>query len=131
MMKFINRCLLLLTVLALLIPAVGHAYDANWKRGHVYYRMVCTVCHSEQGAGKIPPNSRSRAEWSAYLEADRHAGGKNTVSEYLSESYRASIASKNRAARKFAKVPAHELAADLNALLMRSAKDGDAPTGCR
>lgn len=130
MMKVIKP-LLFLTVLALLVPAMSQAYDANWKRGHVYYRMICTACHSEQGTGKIAPNSRTRAEWEAYLQADKHAAGKDTVSQYLSESYRASIAGENRAARKFARVPADQLAADLKALLMRSAKDGDAPTGCR
>ena len=35
------------------------------------------------------------------------------------------------AAAKFADVPEDELYADLKAFVLRSAKDGDAPTGCR
>jgi len=49
----------------------------------------------------------------------------------MSKTYRASIAGTNKAAAKFADVPEDELFADIKALLMRSAKDGDAPTGCR
>ncbi len=129
-MKTIKPQLFLISLL-LLVPGASGAYDGNWKRGHVYFRMICTECHSQQPVGKIAPNSRTRAEWQAYLEADQHAAGKDTVTHYLSKTYRSSIAGSNKAARKFARVPEAELHADLRALLMRSAKDGDAPTGCR
>ena len=123
---FINLIMLLV-----LLPGMASAYDGNWKRGHVYYRMVCTDCHTNQGVGKIAPHDRTRAEWTAYLEADQHANGKDTVSNYISQSFRASIAGENKAAAKFAKVPDDQLFADLKAFLLRSAKDGDAPMGCR
>lgn len=124
----------LLVSLGLLIQAnstVSMAYEGNWKRGDVYYRMVCTDCHKTQPCGAIGPSSRSRAEWKAYLDADRHAKGKEALRPYFSKPYRASIADRNKAAAKFADVPESELLADVHAHLMRSAKDGDAPTGCR
>jgi cytochrome c5 len=112
-------------------PLVARAYEGDWKRGNVYYRMVCTECHTSQAGGAIGPNTRTRAEWTAYLQADRHAKGKDSLRHYLSQPYRASIASTNKAAAKFSDVPDQELYEDLKAFVARSAKDGDAPTGCR
>lgn len=131
MMKLPKTLCINLISLLILIPGIASAYDGNWKRGHVYYRMVCTDCHKTQEVGKIAPNSRTQAEWTAYLEADQHANGQDTVSKYVSKSFRASIANENKAAAKFADVPEDELLADIKAILLRSAKDGDAPTGCR
>jgi cytochrome c5 len=112
-------------------PLLGQAYEGDWKRGDVYYRMVCSECHKTQPCGAIGPNTRTRAEWSAYLDADKHAKGKDSVKMYVSKAFRASIAGKNKAAAKYADVPDEALFADVKALLLRSAKDGDAPTGCR
>lgn len=112
-------------------PLMARAYESDWKRGNVYYRMVCSECHKSEAGGAIGPNTRTRAEWSAYLQADKHARGKDSVSYYVSKPYRASIAATNRAAAKFADVPDEELYEDLKAFVARSAKDGDAPTGCR
>lgn len=110
---------------------LGQAYEGNWKRGHVYYRMVCTPCHASQAGGAIGPNTRTRAEWQAYLQADRHARGKDSVMHFMSRPYRAGIMASNRAAEKFIDVPEQELREDLKAFVLRSARDGDAPTGCR
>ena len=130
-MKIYKTILINLVALLILIPGMAGAYDGNWKRGDVYYRMVCTDSHINQPVGKIPPNSRKRAEWAAYLEADQHANGQDTVSQYVSKSFRASIAGENKAAAKFANVPEEELFADIKAILLRGAEDGDAPAGCR
>jgi cytochrome c5 len=130
-MKLQKRFTLGLAALTLAAPLAANAYEGNWKRGDVYYRMVCSDCHKALPSGSIPPNSRTRAEWTAYLQADKHAKGKDSVKAYMGKSYRGSIAGKNKAAAKFADVPDEELFADVQALLIRSAKDGDAPTGCR
>ena len=130
-MKSYKTLLINLISLLILIPGIAGAYDGNWKRGHVYYRMVCTDCHTNQGVGKIAPHDRTRAEWTAYLEADKHAKGQDTVSKYVSTAFRESIAGENKAAAKFAKVPEDELFADIKAILLRGAEDGDAPAGCR
>ena len=58
-----------------------------------------------QPVGKVPPDGRTQAEWTAYLEADKHAKGQDTVSKYVSTAFRESIAGENKAAAKFAKVP--------------------------
>ncbi len=102
-MKLQKSIFLGLAALALGAPMIAGAYEGDWKRGDVYYRMV----------------------------SNGHAKGKDNVKHYMSKTYRASIASKNKAAAKFADVPDDQLFADVKATLMRSAKDGDAPTGCR
>ena len=93
--------------------------------------MFCSVCHYNQPFGIVPPDVRTQAEWAAYLEADQHAKGQDTVSKYVSKSFRTSIAGENKAAAKFANVPEEELFADIKAILLRGASDGDAPAGCR
>ena len=72
----------------------------------------------------------TKAEWAAYIKADKHAKGKDTVKQYLSKSYRASIKAQNKAAEKFADVPDEELLEDLKAFAARGAKDGDSPASC-
>lgn len=106
------------------------AEDPDWKRGRIYYRSVCTSCHVAQPVGSIAPSSRTKADWAAYLAADKHAKGKEKVSQYLSVEYRQSIKASNKAAEKFIAVPPADLAADLKAFLQRGAKDGDAPASC-
>lgn len=76
-MKLQKPVLLGLVALALGAPMIAGAYEGNWKRGDVYYRMVCSDCHKSQPCGPIAPNSRTRAEWAEYLElANGHAKGK-------------------------------------------------------
>ncbi len=108
----------------------AQAYDADWKRGRVYYRSVCTSCHVASPIGSINPSTKTKADWSAYLLTDKHAKGKDALSKYISKAYRASIKSANKAAEKFADVPDQDLAADIKAFLIKGAKDGDAPATC-
>ena len=110
-----------------LLASSAFAYDADWKRGRVYYRSVCTSCHAVQPIGTINPSSKTKAEWAAYIKADKHAKGKDTVKQYVSKTYRASIKSGNKAAEKFADTPDQELLDDVAAFLTKGAKDGDAP----
>jgi cytochrome c5 len=106
------------------------AYDADWKRGRVYYRSVCTACHAAQAGGSIAPSTMTKAEWAAYLKADKHAKGKDSMKQYLSKAYRASIKAQNKAAEKFADVPEDELLEDMKAFVIKGAKDGDSPASC-
>ena len=108
----------------------AQAYDADWKRGRVYYRGVCTTCHVASPIGSINPSTQTKAQWTAYLQANKHAKGKDTISQYYSKAYRASIKSGNKAAEKFADTPDQELADDIKAFLLKGAKDGDAPATC-
>lgn len=127
-----NTSLLRLAAFVVLTGAAfsASAYDADWKRGRVYYRSVCTSCHVAMPVGSINPSTKTKAEWTAYLQADKHAKGKDTVSKYVSKAYRASIKSGNKAAEKFADTPDQELADDIKAFLIKGAKDGDAPASC-
>lgn len=123
-----------MTLMALLIGATAmttaQAYDADWKRGRVYYRGVCTTCHTAQGGTPIGPNTRTMEEWSNYLKADKHAAGKDTVSQYVGKAYRDSVKETNKAAEKFADVPDQELLEDIKSFLLKSAKDGESPASC-
>jgi cytochrome c5 len=119
-----------LIVTTTLFASAAQAYDADWKRGRIYYRSVCTSCHVASPIGQINPSSKTKAEWAAYLKADKHAKGKETVRQFVSKDYRASIKAGNKAAEKFAEVPEQELLDDLTLFLLRSAKDGEAPASC-
>ena len=120
----------IIAIAAFTLSMSAQAYDADWKRGRVYYRSVCTACHVANPVGGINPSTRAKVEWVAYLGADKHAKGKDKVSTYISKTYRASIKATNKAAEKFINVPDEELAADIKAFLMKGAKDGDAPASC-
>ncbi len=114
----------------LALPFAGQAADGgDWKRGRVYYRFVCTDCH-RGGSGEIPPTSRSMAEWKAYFQAGKHEKGKMSLNYYVSKPFRESIKTKNQAAAKFIDVPAEQLWKDVEAFVIRGAKDGDAPAKC-
>ncbi|MBK7472978.1 MAG: hypothetical protein KAX84_03095 [Burkholderiales bacterium] len=118
-------------VLTLLgISFAAQAYDADWKRGRIYYRSVCTSCHVASPIGAINPSTKTKAEWTAYLAADKHAKGKDTVKLYVSKAYRVSIKSGNKAAEKFIDTPEQELSDDIKAFLIKGAKDGDSPASC-
>jgi len=121
-----------LRVLALMLCAgtisAAQAYDSEWKRGRIYYRQVCTACHTAELKKAIEPNGRTMAEWAAYFQADKH--GKVTVKHYFSSQYRDSIKAKNAAAAKYADLPEKDLIEDVKAFLQKSAKDGDSPAGC-
>ena len=119
---------LLLTLLGASLSA--NAYDADWKRGRIYYRSVCTACHANQAGGSIAPSTMTKAEWTAYLQKDKHAKGKDSLKQYVSKAYRQSIRSQNKAADKFADLPDEELYEDLKAFVIKGAKDGDAPATC-
>jgi hypothetical protein len=129
-MKFLAPVSLILSAsLVSLSPAVS-AYDGDWKRGRLYYRAVCTACHTDTMATPVAPNAMTKAQWADYLKADKHAKGKDTVSQYWGKAYRESVKAKNRAAERFLAVPEAELAADIRVFVARGAKDGDAPATC-
>jgi cytochrome c5 len=121
-----------LTVVAVVLGASAmsavQAYDGDWKRGRIYYRQICTTCHTTELKKAIAPNDRTMAEWAAYFQANKH--GKTTVSSYFSKQYRDSIKAKNPAAAKYADLPEKDLIEDVKAFVQKGAKDGDAPAGC-
>jgi mono/diheme cytochrome c family protein len=127
----LSKAIPVATLLALMGASFSaQAYDADWKRGRVYYRSVCTACHVASPVGSINPSTKTKAEWTAYLLTDKHAKGKDTVSKYIGMEYRASIKATNKAAAKFADTPDKELLEDIKAFLIKGAKDGDSPASC-
>ena len=118
------------TLFAMIVPHIAQAADGNWKRGRIYYRMVCTACHADQAGGAISPATKTIAEWKAYLDADSHAKGKDKVSYYVSKEYRESIKDSNKAAAKFLNLSNEALLADVRAFVIHGAKDSDNPARC-
>jgi cytochrome c5 len=118
---------LLLALAAL--PFAAQAGDGDWKRGRIYYRMVCTACHVQQG-GSIAPSKYTKAEWAAYIKADKHAKGKDSLKHFVSKAYRDSIKAGNKAAEKFADLSDQELMDDLKVFVEYGAKDGEKPASC-
>ncbi len=108
----------------------AQAYDGDWKRGRIYYRQVCTTCHVAKTENSIAPSTKTKAEWASYIQADKHAKGKDSFKQYISQQYRASIKATNKAAEKFADVPDQDLMEDIKAFVTKGAKDGDSPASC-
>ena len=107
----------------------------SWKKGRIYYRMVCTECHIEQAGGAISPSEKTKAEWMDYFEKNIHgpqdaASTKYTASYFVSKEYRESIKDTNRAAKKMLKIPEDKLLDDVKAFVVHTAKDSDQPSRC-
>jgi cytochrome c5 len=111
-------------------PLLAQAAEGDWKRGRVYYRMVCTACHVEKAGGSIAPSIKTKAEWAAYVDADKHAKGKDSLKYYTSQKYRNSIKATNKAAEKYADVADGQMLADVKAFVIYGAKDSDNPARC-
>ena len=126
-----------MALLMALTPTEVPAADTevgNWKVGRVYYRFVCTSCHKDMAGKVISPNELTKAEWRAYLDADKHdATGKaeGSISYYTSGEYRASIADTNKAAAKFLNMPDDQMAQHIRAWTIYGAKDSDTASSCQ
>lgn len=126
-----TACAAALYLLGFGVPAIdAQAADGDWKRGRVYYQKVCTDCHTARAGGAIAPNGRSMADWTAYLNADKHAKGRESLKKYVSREYRAGIRGVNKAAEKYADVPDAQLFNDIKSFMLKGAKDGDSPASC-
>jgi len=113
-----------------LMASAANAADGDWKRGRVYFQNVCTDCHKAKAGGPIAPNTRTMADWTSYLKADKHAKGKESLGKYTSKEYRASIKATNKAAEKYAAIADEQLFNDIKAFMLKGAKDGDSPASC-
>jgi cytochrome c5 len=112
------------------LTSAASAYDGSWRRGRVYYQGVCTPCHKQTNPEGIPADSRTKAEWAAYVQADKHRGAKETLKQFVSQAYRGEIKATNKVAERFLSVKDEELFEDIKAFMINGAKDGDAPAGC-
>ncbi|UCB55206.1 MAG: hypothetical protein JSW45_01320 [Thiotrichales bacterium] len=110
------------------------APKGNWKKGRIYFRMVCTDCHVKEAGGKITPAEKTGAEWLDYFEKNLHGPqdvtAKYAASYFVSREYRESIKHTNRAAAKMLKIPDDQLLEDVKAFLVHTAKDSDQPSRC-
>jgi cytochrome c2 len=125
-----NKAILTLLALGLLASPLLARAEGDWKKGRIYYRMICTSCHTEKAGGAISPTTKTMAEWKAYIAADKHAKGKDSLKYYVSKAYRESIKATNKAAAKFIDDAEATLLEDVKAFVIKGAKDGDAPAKC-
>ena len=134
-MKHHKNIIVALVVVLVGFPVVVQAApEGNWKKGRIYFRMVCSECHEREAGGKISPNEKTKAEWRAYFDRNIHgpqgAPTKYTASYFVSKEYRESIKNTNRAAAKMLNIPEEQLLEDVKAFLVHTAKDSDQPTSC-
>lgn len=121
-----------LAVVGASLPAFS--YEGDLKRGRLYFRQICTACHQATLGKAIAPNERTKADWAAYLKADKHdkTGKSNaSVKYFTTKAYRESIKDSNKVAAKLLGANDAELYADVEAWLQYSAKDSDNPSGCQ
>ncbi len=125
-----------LTFIMIVLLGFSAQVDAkgSWKKGRIYYRMVCTECHIEQAGGAISPSEKTKAEWVDYFEINLHGPqdepAKYAASYFVSREYRESIKDTNRAAKKMLKIPDDKLLEDVKEFLNHTAKDSDQPSRC-
>jgi hypothetical protein len=136
MKSLIKQLVILFSAISLILTSSFGAFAAdkpNKKRGQVYFKMVCTVCHMSTAERTIPPADYTMEYWDAYFDADAHdkSGKTNAkVSYYVSTEYRESIKDTNKAARRFMKVSNEQLFADVRKFAVSGAKDSDTPATC-
>ena len=58
-MKHRNSFIVALVVILLAASSMVEAAQGNWKKGRIYYRMVCTQCHIENAGGAISPSEKT------------------------------------------------------------------------
>ena len=130
-----NKTIFTVLMIVLLgFSSLAEARKGNWKKGRIYYKMVCTECHIEQAGGAISPAEKTKAEWLDYFEKNIHGPQeeptKFTASYFVSKDYRESIKDTNRAAKKMLKIPEEQLLEDVKAFVVHTAKDSDQPSRC-
>lgn len=134
-MKYQIHFIMVLMALLLGMSSVFAGETGNWKKGRIYYRMVCTECHVKEAGGAISPNERTKAEWAEYFNKNIHGPqdtpSKYTASYFVSREYRESIKDTNRAAKKMLKIPEWQLLEDVKAFLIHTARDSDQPASCK
>lgn len=133
-MKFKTMFSLVLMISLLGLSTAASAEKGSWKKGRIYYKLVCSECHVQMTGNKFSPADKTKAEWSAYFALNKHALANDSVnhslSYYISTEYRESVKNSNRAAAKLLKIPDARLMADVKAFTLHTAKDSDQPSRC-
>lgn len=115
------------------ISGVARAEAGDPRLGRLYFRSVCTECHVRMIGKAIPPNTKTVAEWTGYMDADRHDASnrpESKLSHFTSRAFRQSIRAENKVADKFIAVEDAHMFANVRAWLIGSAKDSDNPASC-
>lgn len=134
MIRLAPSTLILILLILVTSTALASHSSGDWKRGRIYYRMVCSTCHVSERGDAVSPVDKTIAEWKEYMMADHHVSSDNAnpqVSYYSSREYRESIKGSNKAAAKFLSVPEDELFDDIRAFVIHTAKDSDNPARCK
>jgi hypothetical protein len=130
---YLTASLLILVIIPGVISAAGNNIG-DWKRGRIYYRLVCNACHKEEIGQAISPGDFTIAEWKAIIDEEKHAPASNanpSILYYVSRGYREWIKRDNRAAEKFLDIPEQDLLNDVRSFVLQGAKDSDTPVRCK
>ena len=71
-MKYNKTIFAIIMSMLLGFSSIAVAKEGNWKKGRIYYKMVCSECHLEKAGGKISPSEKTKAEWLDYFEKNIH-----------------------------------------------------------
>jgi len=123
----------ILVIIPNVISAAGNN-TGDWKRGRIYYRLVCNACHKEETGQAISPGDYTIAEWNAIIDEEKHAPASSanpSIRYYVSRGYREWVKRDNRAAEKFLDIPEQDLLNDVRSFVIQGAKDSDTPVRCK
>ncbi|MCK7579406.1 MAG: hypothetical protein MZV65_29250 [Chromatiales bacterium] len=109
------------------LPLLAQA-EGDWKRGRVYYRMVCTACHVEQASGAIAPEHQDQGRMDG-LPAGRQARQGQGHASSTTSARTTATASRppTRRPRSSPTCPNRSCSRIVKAFVITGAKDGDAP----
>ena len=62
-MKFDKTFFAALMIVLLGFSSLAEAGKGNWKKGRIYYQMVCSECHLNEAGGKISPAEKTKGTW--------------------------------------------------------------------
>ncbi|MBL4826645.1 MAG: hypothetical protein JKY66_02835 [Spongiibacteraceae bacterium] len=129
-----KRNIIIVATTCLFCLAALNVYaEVNWRRGSLYFEQVCNACHQQAGQS-IAPDSRTKAEWQAYIKADNHSISNNAndrVSYYTIREYRELMEPSIPALVLFFDQQASDILLDISAHLHHHAKDSDMPSSCK
>ena len=70
---------------AVLMAFAGQPRGSETK-GRAYFRQTCKDCHVKGAkGGEVSPLSKTQAQWRAYLQKGKHAGGTEPLTKFMND----------------------------------------------
>lgn len=66
------------------LAAAGSPKRGSETKGRSYFRQTCKDCHTKGAkGGEVSPLTKTQAQWRAYFEKARHAGGTEALTKFM------------------------------------------------